>query len=225
MGMGTPINLGKIFGVYVRLDVSLFLVAAIFVLDGMRYGGLSGVVDEITFVILFFFCIFLHELGHAGGAALFGISTLDITLTFFGGYARLARPGRTTLQEVVISFAGPATNLAIAGLLYLWFSSPQSAMTADHSWYILKRLQFANLILGIFNLLPGYPLDGGNIARAILTKFMPRPRARVIVGYLGVGVGFLLVAQGLQGGFGLFFGFLLIYWASIEIQAANSSRF
>jgi stage IV sporulation protein FB len=226
--MGTPINLGRVFGVYLRLDVSLLLLAAFWGLDGLRYGGLQGMFDQLTFSVLLFACIFLHEVGHATAAAIFGISTLDVTLTFFGGYARLSRPTRGTLQEVTVSFAGPAMNLTIAGVLYLLLFNDNGLVLDPHSWTILGQLYWANLVLGIFNLLPGYPLDGGHIARSVLANFMPNRNARIVVGYIGVGVGFLLVALALRsGGIGLnmFVGFLLIWAASMEIQAARSSRF
>ncbi len=226
--MGTPISLGRVFGVHLRVDITVLLVAAMFVVNGLGANGLSGVLDEVTFVILLFLSIYLHEMGHAAGGRLFGISTLDVTLTFFGGYARLGRQPRGTVEEVVVSFAGPAANLAIAGALFWWLDSQQGIGLSNHSWQILWRLADANLALGIFNLLPGYPLDGGHIARAVLTNFMKRNRARVVVGYIGVGIGFLLLALGLQSGglgFTVFLGILLIISASQEIQAANSSRF
>ena len=226
--MGTPISLGNVFGVHLRIDITVFLIAAMFVVSGLGQSGLSGVLDEVTFVILLFLSIYLHEMGHAAGARVFGISTLDVTLTFFGGYARLGRQTRGTVEEVVVSFAGPAANLAIGGVLYWWLNSEQGGVVSDHSWRILWRVADANLALGIFNLLPGYPLDGGHIARAVLTNFMKRNRARVIVGYIGAGIGLLLVGLGLQSGglgFTVFLGILLIISASQEIQAAKSSRF
>jgi Zn-dependent protease len=226
--MGAPINIGRVFGVYLRVDIGVFLVAAIFVLNGLQQPGFGGVVDEITFVILLFLSIYLHEMGHALGARLFGISTLDVTLTFFGGYARLSRSPRTTVEEIVVSFAGPAANLLIAVVLYYYLTSSQAAGVSDHSWQILWRLVYANAFLGVFNLLPGYPLDGGHIAQAVLARFMRRSRARVITGYIGVAIGFLLIALGFQSGsfgFTILIGILLIIAASQEIQSANNSRF
>lgn len=224
--MGEPINIGRVFGVYLRIDIGIFLLAAFFVLDGLRQPGLGGVVDELTFVVLFVFSIYLHEMGHALGGRMFGIGTLDVTLTFFGGYARLTRPARTTIEEIVVSGGGPAMNLAIAGLLFYWILPQMTG--AEHAGSILYRVAFANLVLGIFNLLPGYPLDGGKIACALLAKFMRRNRARVVTGYIGVGLGFLLIALDLQRGsfsFNAMIGILLIIAASQEIQAANNSRF
>lgn len=226
--MGTPIELGRLFGVQVRLDLTVLLVAALFIVMGVGENPtLRTVLNEATYVILLFVSIFLHEMGHAAGARLFGISTLNVTLTFFGGYAQLGRQPRRTIEDVVISFAGPATNLAIGGLLYLWLTSTSSGGLADHSWSILWQVMYANLFLGALNLLPGFPLDGGHIARAVLATFLPLATARVIVGYIGVAVGFLFIGLDLTGGFGygLMIGLLLILVASQEIQAAKSGRF
>lgn len=220
--MGTPIYLGKVLGVYVRLDVSLLLLAAFIIVNGLAENGLTGALNAGTFAVLLFFCIYLHEMGHAFGGWLFGIRTLDVTLTFFGGYARLAREPRTPFQQVVVSFGGPAANLLIAGVLY-WYA----ANTVGES-YLVSSLAFANLFLGLFNLLPGFPLDGGKIAAAIMSNFMRVSRARVITGYIGVAIGLLLIAWGLQGGgfgFSIIVGFLLILAASQEIQSANGGRF
>jgi Zn-dependent protease len=220
--MGTPISLGIIFGVHVRLDVSLFILAAFIVVDGMGGRGLSGALDAATFAILLFFCIYLHEMGHAFGGWLFGIRTMDVTLTFFGGYARLVGVPRGSFQQIVVSFAGPAANLLIAGALY-WYADN----TFNES-YLVRRLAYANLFLGLFNLLPGFPLDGGKIAAALLSNFMPLSRARVATGYIGVIIGFGIVVWGLQsGGFGFnaMVGLMLILAASQEIQSAGSGRF
>ena len=219
MFTGTPFPLGKVFGVMVRLDVTLLLLAAFYAAQGFIRHGLTGALDAATFALLLFFCIYLHEMGHALGAALFKIKTLDVTLTFFGGYARLIGSPRTPFQQVVVSFAGPAANLLIAAGL-IWYNA-----TTPNPSSIASNLAYANLFLGIFNLLPGFPLDGGKIAAAILSNFMSSSRARVITGYIGIGVGILIIVWGLQsGGLGtlnFLLGLLLIMAAAQEIQAAG----
>lgn len=226
--MGTPINLGRLFGVYVRVDLTVLLVAAVFVFMGVgKNPTLQAVLDQMTYVVLLFVSIFLHEMGHAAGARLFGIKTLDVTLTFFGGYARLDHPPRRAIEDIVVSFAGPATNLAIGGLLYWWLRTPGGLALEDHTWSVLYAVGSANLFLGVLNLLPGHPLDGGHIARAVLSTFLPANLARLIVGYIGVAIGFVFIGLDLTGGFGfgLMIGLLLVLVASQEIQAARSSRF
>ena len=223
MGMGTPVALGKIFGVMVRLDISLFLLAAFYIVDGLRDNGVQGALDSATFSVLLFFCIYLHEMGHAFGGWLFNIKTLDVTLTFFGGYARLLGVPRTPFQQVVVSFAGPAVNLLIGAALFWYYYNVGGA-----GWMVYS-LAYVNVFLGLFNLLPGFPLDGGKIAAAILSNFMRSSTAHVVTGYIGVGIGFLLVAIGIQGSYGGFFtaivGFMLIMAASTEIQANRGGRF
>jgi len=226
--MGTPIELGRLFGVPVRVEVTVLLIAALFIFMGVGDNPTGQeLLNQTTFVILLFVSIFLHEMGHAFGAWLFGIRTVDVTLSFFGGYARLDPPPRRAVEDIVVSFAGPATNLAIAGLLYLWLYNGGLTGLSDHTWVILARVMQANLFLGLLNLLPGHPLDGGHIARAVLGMFLPMTTARLIVGYIGVAVGFLFIGLDLTGGFGygLMIGLLLVLVASQEIQAARSSRF
>ena len=224
--MGAPINIGRVFGVYLRIDIWVFLMAAFFVMQGLQRPGLGGALDELTFVLFLIFSIYLHEMGHAFGARLFGIGTMDVTLTFFGGYARLTRQPRTTVEEVVVSGSGPGTNLLIWYLLSFWLLP--MANLSGHSEYILYRVASANLFLGLFNLLPGYPLDGGSIATALLSRFMRRGRARLITGYIGMGVGGLLIALDLMSGsfsFTAMIGIMLMYAAWQEVQSAQNSRF
>lgn len=221
--MGGAIDLGKVFGVNVRIEVTVLVLAAFIIVNDFGRNGSAGLRDGATFAVLLIFSIYLHEMGHAFGGWLFGIRTLDVTLTFFGGYARLVGVPRGSFQNIVVSFAGPAANLLIAGILY-WYQA-----NVDDTSAILYRVAYANLFLGIFNLLPGYPLDGGHIAAAILSNFMPISRARVVTGYIGVGIGLLLIALGLQSGIGGTFtaliGLMLIMAASQEIQANRGGRF
>jgi len=226
--MGTPIELGRLFGVPVRVELTVLLIAAIFIVMGVGENPTGqDLLNQTTYVILLFVSIFLHEMGHAFGAWLFGIRTVDVTLSFFGGYARLDPPPRRALEDIVVSFAGPATNLAIGGVLYFWLYGSGFSSLSDNTWQILARVMYANIFLGLLNLLPGHPLDGGHIARAILGMFLPMTTARLIVGYIGVAVGFLFIGLDLTGGFGygLMIGLLLVLVATQEIQAARSSRF
>lgn len=221
--MGGAIDLGKVFGVNIRIEVTVLILAAFIMVNDFGRDGSQGLIHGAAFAILLIFSIYLHEMGHAFGGRLFGIRTLDVTLTFFGGYARLVGVPRGSFQQVVVSFAGPAANLLIAAVLY-WY-----AANVPDAGELVYRVAFANMFLGIFNLLPGYPLDGGHIAAAVLSNFMPLSRARVVTGYLGVIIGFLLVVLGFQGGLGGTFtaliGFMLIIAASQEIQMNSRGRF
>jgi Zn-dependent protease len=220
--MGGAIDLGKIFGVNVRVEATVLLLAAFIIVNDFGRSGAAGLLGGATFAVLLIFSIYLHEMGHALAGRLFGIRTLDVTLTFFGGYARLVGMPRGSLQNVVVSFGGPAANLLIAAVLY-WY-----AANVD-STDLVQRLAYVNLFLGIFNLLPGYPLDGGHIAAAVLSNFMPMSRARTVTGYIGVTIGLLLIVLGLQSGlngaFTMMIGLMLIMAASQEIQMNRGGRF
>jgi stage IV sporulation protein FB len=220
--MGGAVDLGKIFGVNVRVEATVLLLAAFIIVNDFGRSGTEGLLGGATFAVLLIFSIYLHEMGHALAGRLFGIRTLDVTLTFFGGYARLVGVPRGSFQNVVVSFGGPAANLLIAAVLY-WY-----AANVD-STDLVQRLAYVNLFLGIFNLLPGYPLDGGHIAAAVLSNFMPMSRARTVTGYIGVAIGFLLIVLGLQSGlngaFTMMIGLMLIMAASQEIQTNRGGRF
>ena len=221
--MGGAVDLGKVFGVNVRIEATVLLLAAFIIVNDFGRSGTAGLLEGATFAVLLIFSIYLHEMGHAFGGWLFGLRTLDVTLTFFGGYARVVGVARGSFQNVVVSFGGPAANLLIAGILY-WYQA-----NIDDSSDLVARLAFANLFLGVFNLLPGYPLDGGHIAAAILSNFMPQSRARLVTGYIGVAIGFLLIVLGLQSGlngaFTMLIGLMLIMAAGQEIQMNSRGRF
>ena len=124
------------------------------------------------------------------------IPSKRIVLTFFGGYVQFARPPQKLWHEIAVSAAGPGANLATSALVSsLWpllvtnFALEPSNDTFLHA---LSLLGLVSLILGAFNLLPGFPLDGGHILRAALTYVFPRPTARMIAAVCG-----LLVAAGI----------------------------
>ncbi len=127
--------------------------------------GLAGVV--CIFVI-----ILVHELGHVGAARLFGVHTTEVSLYGLGGLSQLEEEPPTALAEVVISAAGPLVNLALAsvGLLVApvnhWFN-PFFLTGIGFFDFLVVSFASMNLLLGIFNLLPGPPLDGGGIMRGL----------------------------------------------------------
>lgn len=227
--MGSPLPIGNIFGIYVRIDTTLLLLFVIFGLRGFSSGGLEFALHQLTFLVFLFVSIFLHEYGHAVAASFFGIRTLDVTLHFFGGYARLSQVPRRPLEEGVIALAGPLVNLALAATFYLIlqfiYASDDRIEMFQPYLFLLDNLRYANLMLGLFNLLPGFPLDGGALTRAILSNWLRRSQARLIVAYIGVAVGFGFAAYGLNSTdtMMIVLGLLLVYLASMESIAARQS--
>jgi len=143
-------------------------------------------VPDVRLVLSVFGCVVLHEFGHALMARRFGIETEDITLYPIGGVARLRRLPRAPGAELLIALAGPAVNFAIvavlaslAGLGLLDLVLPPAPAN------FITSLLFINLGLGIFNLIPAFPMDGGRVLRAFLSGFLGRARATTIAARVG----------------------------------------
>ncbi|HMF37079.1 MAG TPA: site-2 protease family protein [Isosphaeraceae bacterium] len=172
-------KLGRIAGIDLFLHPTFLLT----LLPGMT-GGLSPL-----FIVALFGCVVLHELGHALMARRFGIETLDITLYPIGGVARLQRMPRAPGAELLIALAGPAVNFAIvAGLVGLELLGIGGMESDSSLGAFLAGLMLVNLILGLFNLIPAFPMDGGRVLRALLSGWLGRARATSIAATIGRGL-------------------------------------
>jgi Zn-dependent protease len=162
-------TLGKIFGIPVRLHYSMLLLPLL-TMSWVSGSGLAGIVSWLGLAVLLFGSVLLHELGHALTARRFGVRTYDILLTPIGGMARVVDMPRNARQEIAIAIAGPLVSLSLAGIGFLLqfplallpFSIP------DRMYEVLFVLVGANLMLGLFNLAPALPMDGGRVLRGIL---------------------------------------------------------
>jgi Zn-dependent protease len=133
-----------------------------------------------------FGCVLLHEFGHALTARKFGIETVDITLYPIGGVARLRRLPRAPGAELLIALAGPAVNFVIAGILFclIQLAGPMLGLTWTYDSFVTKLL-LINLGLGLFNLVPAFPMDGGRVLRAALSTGLGRAKATQIASTVG----------------------------------------
>jgi Zn-dependent protease len=210
---GGSIQLARVFGIRIGVDVSWFVVLFLIIY------WLTGYYDDVAtesgaFVLatisalLFFLSIVLHELGHAVVAIRNGIPIAGIDLWLFGGVAKLERDTDSPGVEFRVAVAGPLVTLAVAALCFALgalISSPEEILrgaTYDtdvrgQATAVLGYLMSINLLVLFFNLIPGFPLDGGRIARAITWKITgDRNRATRFAAILGRGVGWLLIAGG-----------------------------
>jgi Zn-dependent protease/predicted transcriptional regulator len=162
-------------------------------------------------MLLLFFCVTLHELGHSIAAQRFGIPVKEIVLMPLGGLALIEKNPKKPLHELIIAAAGPIVNVVIAGLL-LAVAVPALGMSALNGQALLAALQepslttmllwllAANVGLVLFNLIPAFPLDGGRMLRAALAMGLGMPRATRIASVVGqvvaVGLGIWAVATG-----------------------------
>lgn len=148
--------------------------------EGWQEAGMTGLWWSAATFLAFFTCVVLHELGHSLTAMRFGVHVRRILLMPIGGMAEFDRIPRLPSQEFLITIAGPAVNFVIAGLLWLVIDIPGgwTMDAASNSALDLGRtLLVWNLWMGLFNLLPAFPMDGGRILRAILAMRLPYLRA------------------------------------------------
>ncbi|MBX7122779.1 MAG: site-2 protease family protein [Opitutaceae bacterium] len=144
----------------------------------------------VLFVLTLFACVVLHEFGHALAARRYGIATRDITLLPIGGVARLERIPEKPAQELVVALAGPAVNVLIAAVLFVWLIATGRVVGIDTTEMLtngslVQRLMVVNVSLVVFNMLPAFPMDGGRALRALLAFRLGRRRATTIAASIG----------------------------------------
>jgi Zn-dependent protease len=196
-GLRRGIGLGRVLGIPVRLDLSFIVGLALFVTLSHQLWtpdvvGPAAVGLSLVFGVAFFACLLVHELAHALVARVLGVPTAEIRLFMFGGVARITGEPADAGGEALVAMAGPLASVALAGLLAL-ASSAVGGVAGD----LLALLFVGNLVLAGFNLLPGFPLDGGRVARALLWRLTGRRLlATRVTAWAGRGLAGLLVLGG-----------------------------
>lgn len=224
-------HLFKAFGIPVRAHWSFWLVVFVFATEFQTYlqGGLA---ESLLLTVCFYGCLLLHELGHSLTARRYGINTREIKMTMLGGMAMFDRSPRVPRQELFITAAGPLVNFVIAGLLFagqcLAFGLPFDLSFAVWTSKFCWLLMILNLVLGIFNLLPGFPMDGGRILRALLALKLPYLKATHIAVRVGqlVGASFILLpVLDVWGGFiTALIGLMVIFLAQAELMRVRAEE-
>jgi len=174
--LGWSINLFRIFGIQLAVHATFFLLMAYAAYEGWQSGGLPGLSWRLLLMILFFTCVVMHELGHSLTAKRYGVRVPRILLLPIGGMAEMDHVPRQPSAEFLITIAGPAVNFVIVAILapFTWkYLLGIEAMPDFSPAELLTQLFLANLIMGTFNLLPVYPMDGGRILRSILALWLP----------------------------------------------------
>ena len=197
--LGWSINLFRVRGIQITLHFSFLLLPAYVAYVGYQEAGTAGLVWSVLLLLAFFTCVVLHELGHSLAARHFGVGVRRILLLPIGGMAEFDGIPRQPSQELLITVAGPAVNFAIVAILLPFVSFSKSwppeaypNTVADFAQYLV----FANIVMGCFNLIPAFPMDGGRILRALLATRLPYLRATLwaattgkIVALMGIVVG------------------------------------
>lgn len=170
----------RVFGIQLAVHVSFFLLLAYFAVTGWMDGGWRGAGWSLLLIILFFVCVVLHELGHSLTARRYGVRVPRILLMPIGGMAEFDRIPRQPSAELLITIAGPAVNFVLAAILLplVWTELWSEQAVPHHGGLdLLINLAVANAVMGVFNLLPVFPMDGGRIFRALLATRLDYLRA------------------------------------------------
>jgi len=238
--MGSAFNLGKIFGIQFRLHYTWFIIFVLITVSlswqylPFAYPGWQAPIYWVVGIftsLLFFSSVVAHELAHSLVGRANGIPVKSITLFIFGGVAHMTREAEHHSAELKMAAAGPLSSLAIGGLFFVihllvrGVSEPVAAMT-----FWLAQI---NVVLAVFNLIPGFPLDGGRVFRSLLWRFSGNYQrsTRIAVG-VGKGVGYLFILGGLlvifffpgqwfNGLWLAFIGWFLSYVASTSYRQAQ----
>jgi Zn-dependent protease len=164
-------RIGSLFGIPLFVDSSWFIILALATFDNARYyqdyGLVLSWVAGFVVALLLFSSVLLHELGHSLTAMSQGIKVNSITLFLFGGIAAIERESKTPGQAFQVAIAGPAVSIGLFIILGLaaYAVPPTNLLHA-----MAKEISSINLVLGIFNLIPGLPLDGGQVLKAAVWK-------------------------------------------------------
>ncbi len=197
------VRLLQIGGIPIGLDPSWFLIFALitwslaasyFPNEFKHWTRLQSWSIAIITSILFFTSVLLHELGHSLVAMRYKLAVKSITLYIFGGISEITSEPKDARSEFVIAFAGPFTSLLLAGLFYVITLLNR---TVEPVFAISKYLALINLTLAVFNLIPGFPLDGGRVFRSIVWAITRNQRrATEVAGLLGRLIAFTFILLG-----------------------------
>ncbi|MFN7115246.1 MAG: site-2 protease family protein [Saprospiraceae bacterium] len=242
-------QIAKVFGIPVQLHWSFGLIFVGVLFVGYRDNLDWSLISFWALVMLaLFFCVLLHEFGHALMAQRFGVRTRDIILSPIGGVARLERLPEKPIHEFYVAIAGPLVNVGIIILLSPYFlfvpkETLQEIWSITRQYFGAKDNVFTqhmtlldsflfltialNGTLAIFNMLPAFPMDGGRVLRALLSMRLGRIPATRIAVYIGQFLAVLLVIYGLWGRFSpviIFIGIFIFVTAASEYRMIHLER-
>ncbi|WP_292466618.1 CBS domain-containing protein [Methanolobus sp.] len=203
--MNGSLKIGSIMGIPIKLHITFLLILPVFALVFATNPQPYGFADigsitksyalSLLTTILLFGCILLHELGHSYIAKGYGVEIKDITLLLFGGVSSMEEIPREPSKEFKMAFAGPLVSLIIGfGLVGLNIAAVaiMPVYEATYVYLMVGILASINIILGLFNLIPAFPMDGGRLLRAWLAKRMSYVKATHLAASFGKMFAFIM---------------------------------
>lgn len=193
--MAKSFSIGRLFGIPIRVHVTLLIFLPLFAFSFMPVDGPQGLFYGALGAVGLFASVALHELGHSLVARAKGSRILEILLLPIGGMARLDALPRRPADEIQTALAGPAVSLALglAGLFGAPYVFPFNPLLA----VMVHELGRINIMLVLFNLIPSFPMDGGRVFRAALVPRLGRVPATQLAAKVGRGFAWVFVAWAL----------------------------
>lgn len=220
-------NLFRVAGIQLSVHVSFLLLLAYVGWQGWAAAGPFGLVWSLIYVLALFTCVTLHEFGHAVAARRFGVRVPRIVLLPIGGMAELESIPRRPRQEIIIALAGPAVNVLLIVVLMTFVRFPAGwnpAYLPVNIAELGRHLVLVNLVMGVFNLIPVFPMDGGRVLRAVLAMRRPYLRATQIAAGVGKVLAILGAAWLLYEGHYLGVALFLFIFAAGEMELRAVAR-
>jgi Zn-dependent protease/predicted transcriptional regulator len=235
-------KLGRVFGITIGLHYSWFLIALLIIFSlssqfhasNAQWSGSVVLTLSIATAILFFLSLLLHELAHSLVATSNGLPVREITLFALGGVSQIEKNSTSAKVEFWMALVGPLTS-AVIGVLCLLAAHAVGGQAADPWLVILLWLGYINFALAVFNLIPGYPLDGGRVLRAIIwwktgdadrsTRAAAKTGQVVAFGFIAIGIFRFFGGAGIGGLWIAFIGWFLLQAAresSVQVGLAHA---
>jgi Zn-dependent protease len=184
-GTGGGIRMGAPFGIPIIVSPTWFLIAAFITyyfgqqISDDAFGNWRYAI-AFGFAVLLYLSVLLHELAHSVVAKSFGLPVRRIVIYFLGGVSEIEKEPDTPGREFAVAIAGPALSFALGGIFFgVWklMDHPTSSVGFAACQYLVTALWVSNLVVGVFNMLPGLPLDGGRVLRSAVWAITRKPLA------------------------------------------------
>ena len=234
--MGRGIKLFKILGIQISLDYTWFIVFGLvawslahgyfpLIISGL--GTFTYILVGIISAVLLFVCVLIHELSHSYTSNKLGLDIKEITLFIFGGVARLTKEPDDPVTELKVAVAGPAASIALAAIFWVLMQIADIFSIYPVLSAIFEYLAMINMVLVIFNMIPGFPLDGGRVLRSLWWKKTgDLQKATQIASRVGKGFAALLIGFGFfQIFLGNFIGGLWMIFIGMFLQQTADSSY
>jgi len=193
----------RLFGIPLRIHVTFLLLLLFVAMGGGPATEGASPLNRVVTVVLVFACVVVHELAHSLTAMRFGVNVRAIVLLPIGGVSQMQEMPEDPVQEIKVSVVGPATSLLLAAVFFVLASAAGEDVTPrDAARFtifgpnLLTNLFWINLALGLFNILPAFPMDGGRVLRGILATRMDHTKATRLAVEIGQAIAILMFFLG-----------------------------